>query len=495
MPLVLLLLLPIVLPRGRPPAMARLLATLLPHQEAGLAWCRPRERQGCILADDMGLGKTVMSCALLVAQPAPTLIIAPLALLAQWQAEIAKHTEGLTTVIYHGPQRAQLLPRVATADVVITTPHTIMGDFRARRHEFCQRFERLIVDEAHKLKNIKTSSHACIYTVFRETPRKLLLTGTPVCNNINDVVALLMLLNVEPYNTGDYWHGMHVDERITTIMELKPRFLLHRTKEDTIKQSLQPINIQTVKLDLQNQQQKQKYTKLFRTKFSCKLEKILRMRQCMNDVKLVKNVPEDAEETTATDSAALWERLSEEVAEKVMKIQRILDKIPAGDKVVVFSQWTSMLEILAALIELPHVLYHGGLETSTKTAVLDRFKTDPAVKILFITLKCGGCGLNLNVANHAIIVEPYFNHAEERQAIDRIYRLGQTKEVFVYKLRITATVENWMRQLQSVKFSLANLVLRDQGSAAEIKNNRERTSKMFAFFINQEGEFADELDI
>jgi non-specific serine/threonine protein kinase len=478
--------------------MVQLISSLLPHQEYGLNWCLKREENGCILADDMGLGKTVTSCALMVSNHVKTIIIVPVALLEQWDAEISKHTDGLSTFIYHGDNRNKMAQESQESqesldfqdyDIVITTIHTIISDFKKGIIEIYKNFDRIIIDEAHKLKNYKSVSHMIISTVFRRTQYKLLLTGTPICNNIGDLISLIILLNMSPYNNLDYWRYMPIEEKICLIEENKNEFVLHRTKADILKSTLPDIKINTVKLSLTNNLQSKTYNNLKKKQHSFKLLKILRMRQCLNEIKLIND-------NDCTDTNEISNEIRDVLCEKIIKVQSIIQQVPNNEKIVIFSQWKTMLDILSEFIDIPYVIYHGGMNMKEKNETLEKFKTCPDTRILLITLKCGGCGLNLNVANHAIIVEPYYNHSEERQAIDRIYRIGQTKKVFINKLCISNSVENWMRQLQSSKLCLSGMILQNKGTSDDIEKNLMRTKKMFEFFVDECGDENDEdLDI
>lgn len=449
--------------------MPRLLATLMPHQEEGVKWCLEKEEAGCILADDMGLGKTVTSCALMASNFVRTLIIVPLALLSQWASEIERHTSGISVGVYHGGKRELL-----NTDVTLTTTHIVLADFKKGDAGKYSCFDRVIIDEAHKLKNYNTHGHMVISTIFSRTRYKVLLTGTPICNSINDLISLVLLLNRSPYNDADYWKGLTVSERIDEITEFKNELLLHRTKDTILKQTLPTININSVKLPLGK---KKVYRNIAETEFGCKLIKILRMRQALNDVGLIN-----------LEELALKGDIGPEISEKITQLRSILDNVPRGDKVVVFSQWACMLDILALANPETHLMYTGKVNMAEKTKVLEEFKTNPEIKVLYITLKCGGCGLNLNVANHAIIVEPYFNHAEEKQAIDRIYRIGQEKQVFVHKLSVSSSIESWMKQLQSTKLSMANMILKNTGTSEDIMENMDKTRKMFQFFVDGVGD-------
>lgn len=445
----------------------QLLATLMPHQEEGVKWCLEREEVGCILADDMGLGKTVTSCTILVSNFVRTIIIVPLALLSQWASEIGRHTSGISVSIYHGGKR-ELMP----SDVVLTTTHTIISDFKKGDAEKYSCFDRVIIDEAHKLKNYATHGHMMISTIFHRTMYKLLLTGTPICNSINDLISLIILLNRSPYNDLEYWKGLSVSEKLDEITDIKKELLLHRTKDTILKETLPSINISSVKIPLGK---KKVYRNIADMSFGCKLLKILRMRQALNYVGLINLEELDLSHRT-------------EINEKIIQVREILDNVPTGDKVVVFSQWACMLDILALANPESHLMYTGKVNMAEKTKVLEEFKTNPDIKVLYITLKCGGCGLNLNVANHAIIVEPYFNIAEEKQAVDRIYRIGQEKQVFVHKLSVSSSIESWMKQLQNTKLSVSNMILKNTGTSEDVMENMDKTSKMFQFFVDGIGE-------
>jgi SNF2 family DNA or RNA helicase len=209
-----------------------------------------------------------------------------------------------------------------------------------------------------------------------------------------------------------------------------------------------------------------------------KIQKIIKLRQCANEAKLIK-YEEGAEVEVIT-----------EMSDKLRMIQDIIRDIPEGEKVVIFSQWLEMLKLLQSNIDETSVIYHGKMKKHEKDQVIEDFKKDPEIKLLFITLKAGSVGLNLNIANNAILVEPYFNAAEENQAMTRVFRIGQTKDVKVYKLQMSNSVENWMKQLQQIKTKITDMVLDGVGSADDIKAEMENKIKMSARFIDND--FSDD---
>lgn len=458
--------------------MAALLAKLLPHQEIGAEWCLEKEVAGCILADDMGLGKTVTTCAVLVRNPVRTLIVAPLALLGQWKDEIAKHTEGLETVVYWGANRKKTV--ISEADVVITNPETVMG-----RSEVFSGFSRLVVDEAHVLRNQKSKLHTVMSNLFcgDTNVRKILLTGTPICNKTADLIALVTLLNLGEYSEPEFWKRIHITKEIEALKNIRVNAILRRTKEEIMANALPNKEIRDVPINLDNSAVYSKeYNRLQKKQIKPVIAKILRLRQCVNQISLVhKSIAADPDA-----NLEYGDDLPTEISAKLTYIRETIAAVPAADKIVIFSQWTGMLDHInrvCAECDTSAAMYHGKMGAGAKREALDAFRTDENVRVLLISLRAGGCGLNLCVANHVIITEPYFNAAEEKQAIDRVYRIGQTKNVVVHRLYVPNTVESWMLQLHKMKTTISSSVLRTEGNteviAEEIMHEKDAKKEMF----------------
>jgi SNF2 family DNA or RNA helicase len=431
-----------------------LTATLLPHQVIGRDWCLEREEGGCVLADDMGLGKTVTSIAVMCAAAARTLIVLPLALVAQWKKEIAKHASGAGVVEYTGAKRRGLIGSEAweMADVVLTTYGTILSDFKKGKLEYLVegRFGRLILDEAHKVKNFKKGkTHVALRKICRDgdIPRRLFLTGTPICNSETDLISLLKLTR-----------------RRGRLDDLAREFVLYRTKEELLADKLPPISVVDVGRPLDEGSRQSHYHKWARTNLGgMPLLEILRMRQSADDTRLL---PEEfREEADEEEHEVEVEDDSEKEADagsasissaKIAELRDIIARIPAGDKVVIFSQWVKMLECAKAVLGCESALmYHGGMTAREKARAVELFEDDEEKRFMLVSLKAGGFGLNLCMANHVVILEPYFTYADEKQAIDRVFRIGQTKPVFVHKLWAEGSIENWVRDLQERKRLLA----------------------------------------
>lgn len=444
--------------------MAHLTATLLSHQEEALEWCLMREKGGCILADDMGLGKTVTTCAVMCARVVPTLIIAPLALLDQWKSEIEKHANGLMPMIYQGAKR--IFPAmVIDTTVVITNPETVLSDFKKGRVNAYTQFERIVLDEAHVFRNPKSKIFLAMKEIFSEHEcNKILLTGTPVCNKSEDLITMITLLNLDPYSNTCFWDCLSIEDKITHLQEIRKNYMLRRTKEDILGSKLPKKEIITVPINLEESEMYlQEYTQLKQQHIKPVILKIMRLRQCVNDISLISDE-------------------YDEISAKLQYIKKTIASLPAGDKIVIFSQWTTMLHHIQKYIASEETLmYHGKMTTEEKNNALTRFKTDPSARVMLMSLRSGSCGLNLCVANHVVIVEPYFNAAEEKQAIDRVYRIGQTKDVYVHKLYVPNTVESWIHGIQSYKDCVCDSILDDQpvSTIAEKKNSKKESFDKF----------------
>jgi superfamily II DNA or RNA helicase len=448
------------------PAPAHFPATLRPYQQEGLGWLQflRRYRLGGILADDMGLGKTVQTLAHLAMEKAqerlrkPSLIVAPVSVLGNWQQEIRRFTPELKLLILHGAKRKDLFAGIDEADIIITGYPLLQLDSEILlAREFCF----LILDEAQTIKNPR----AKVSQVARalRAQHRLCLTGTPMENHLGELWSLFDfvqpgLLGEERqfqrhYRTpiekgGDTHRARALSRRIAP-------FLLRRTK-DAVAQDLPPkIHIvETIVLDeiqrdfydgirlamhrrvretIQNQG-------LARSHITV-LDALLKLRQACCDPRLV-----NADAQTRAIPSAKLDWLSTVLPELIAEGRRIL----------LFSQFTSMLrliETVVAELSIPYSVLTG--ETQNRTTLIERFQAG-AVPLFLISLKAGGTGLNLTAADTVIHYDPWWNPAAEAQATDRAHRIGQDKPVFVYKLIAQGTVEEKIMQLQADKHALVS---------------------------------------
>ncbi|MEN2788156.1 DEAD/DEAH box helicase [Sphingomonas oligophenolica] len=440
-------------------------AVLRPYQAHGVAWLDLLRESGLggILADDMGLGKTVQILALLALEKArgacadPSLIVAPTSLMANWFNEARKFAPDLKVLILHGATRQQSFADIADYDVVLTTYPLI-----ARDHEtlLARTWHMAILDEAQTIKNPNAATTRWLRTVAAR--HRFCLSGTPMENHLGELWSLMSFVNpgylgdkaafARNWRTpiekrGDAGRSMALTRRV------KP-FLLRRTKAEVATEL--PPKTEIVETVLLEGKQRDLYDSI-RVSMSAKVQKaikdrglakshiivleaLLKLRQVCCDPKLLK-----LDDGIDRPSAKL-ERLMEMVDELLSE----------GRKILVFSQFTSMLALVQARFDAASIDYSllTG-DTRDRPGAIDRFQSG-ACDVFLVSLKAGGVGLNLTMADTVIIFDPWWNPAVEEQAIDRAHRIGQNKSVFVYRLVAAGTIEEKMGELKARKRALAD---------------------------------------
>ncbi|KOC64565.1 Transcription termination factor 2 [Habropoda laboriosa] len=592
---------------------------LMPHQQHALAWLIWREQQrppGGVLADDMGLGKTLTMISLIVASIAKmklkemedcsddewmdndkplrhkggTLVACPASLLSQWEKEINQRCKcGMLTVeVYHGINREHVPKRLARKDVVITTYNILSREFKSNSTLYKIHWERVILDEAHIIRNHK--SQACQAVCGLLARKRWALTGTPIQNSELDLYSVLKFLKCSPFDNLQVWKRW-VDnknaagcQRLATVMKT---LMLRRTKQELQVngrlESLPEKFIEEifVKLDSQEQLVYEKVLVYSRTLFAQFLAQraekdhmvdlnsgrydkpsflsnpnkntqftkaqnkllslhadvkaheilvlLLRLRQiCVHpslihsmldqnvmketeimeieNVDLVSqignitledsenNLEENNEEEigvdrrvatnllTSKNSVFKPDRISSKLKMVFHKVEEILQQ---NDKMIIVSQWTSTLHIIASYLSLIHgatfSMFTGNVPIKDRQGVMDSFNTpnsDP--KILLLSLTAGGVGLNLVGANHLLLIDVHWNPQLEVQAQDRIYRFGQRKNVFIYKFICKDTIEERIKQLQERKLNIAQNVLSGDKNSTVSKLTLNDLKSLFA---------------
>ena len=451
-------------------------ASLRDYQREGLSWLQNLMQigMGGILADDMGLGKTLQTLAHILCEKNahrlqhPALIIMPTSLIANWQDEAARFTPQLKVLTLHGQQRQTLITQIAEADIVISTYALLSRD---SEHLLAHEWHLLILDEAQTIKNPSSKAAICVSQL--RAHQRLCLTGTPLENNLSELWSLFNFLMpgwlgdsksfTRQYRTpieknADEQRLLHLQGR------LKP-FILRRTKQQVAQELPSKTEI-TQYIDLTGVQRDRYETlrlamdKKVRDEIQrvglgrshiVVLEALLRLRQVCCDLRLLST--EDAQQYTSQASA------------KMLYLIEMLRTFTAkGRRILVFSQFTSMLILIADELnsaEIPFVQLTG--QTRDRRTPVQRFQAEE-VPVFLISLKAGGVGLNLTAADTVVHVDPWWNPASEIQASDRAYRIGQTKPVFIYKLIARGSVEEKIQHLQRRKSELASSIL-DGGSS------------------------------
>ncbi|HET7435795.1 MAG TPA: SNF2-related protein [Thermoanaerobaculia bacterium] len=450
-------------PRPEPPTLQ---AELRPYQRAGLGWMhflRDTGLGGC-LADDMGLGKTVQTLALLEELRAggstrPSLVVAPRSLLFNWAAEAKKFAPQLRVVQHHGTDREQNV--FDDCDVVLTTYATMRLDVgRLAETEF----EYVILDEAQAIKN--ATSQVAKAVRLLKSKHRLALSGTPIENHLGELWSLFEFLNpgllgpVRMFNRTFAAKNVTPDRREALARALRP-LILRRTKEQVAPELPERIE-QTLFCELEGKQlelynelrdhyraallKKVRTTGVDKSRMQI-LEALLRLRQAACDPALI-------DEHTEASSAKI-ELLMEELR----------DVLDSGHRALVFSQFTSFLDIVRGALEhekIEHLYLDGA--TRDRQSLVEQFQSADGPPLFLISLKAGGLGLNLTNADYIFLLDPWWNPAVEAQAIDRAHRIGRQKPVVAYRLIARDTVEEKILELQAKKRELAESIISEDNS-------------------------------
>jgi superfamily II DNA or RNA helicase len=437
------------------PLPADLTAELRPYQREGFRWLAflGRAGLGALLADDMGLGKTLQAlCAL----HGRTLVVAPTSLLGNWEEEIARFRPALRASVYHGAGRAL----DEEADVTLST-YTLLR--RDRDVLAAVAWDTLVLDEAQAIKNPESQVAQAAFALTGA--RRITLTGTPVENRLDELWSQLHFLNpgllggrsdfderyARPIAAGDAAVAEHLRARIRPFVlrrkkaevapELPPRTedVLHAALSDE-ERAVYDALAASVRAEVLEQLQRPGGV-------MAALELLLRLRQACCHPRLLPG--------QTLDRSAKLELL----------VDRLETTAAEGHKALVFSQWTSLLDLLEPRLREAGLAF-ARLDGATRdrTGVVASFQAASGPPVFLISLKAGGTGLNLTAADHVFLLDPWWNPAVEEQAADRAHRIGQDKPVFVYRLVAAGTVEERILALQAKKRALADSAL--AGAAA-----------------------------
>ena len=460
--------------RFRPlPTPAGMTYELFAFQERGHGWLRLLGDLGVggILADDMGLGKTVQAIAMLVSERedglagGPTLVVCPMSVVKQWGAEIARFAPGLRVHVHHGPERlgpAALARAAETHDVVVTSYDLATRDADALA---AVAWDRLILDEAQDVKNPATKRHRALRRL--RARRRLAMTGTPIENRLGELWAIMDLVNPGLLGSREWfdrtfarpvelWHDEGALERLRAVTA---PFVLRREKDaPEVELELPPITIEKDWCTLTVEQ-----ASLYRATVDRWLPRIEAHEDrfgrrgavlaMLGHLKQVCNHPE----MLVATGAPLDGRSG-----KLERLVELLREVPAGDKSLVFTQYPGFDRLVPHLAERLGVevgFFHGRLNARQRTELLDAFAREDGPRVLVISIRAGGRGLNLPAANHVFHFDRWWNPAVEQQATDRAHRFGQRKHVYVHSLICSGTLEERIDALLDSKRELAEKVI------------------------------------
>lgn len=447
-------------------------ATLRPYQEEGIVWLyqRCQEEGAALLADDMGLGKTLQTLAVLALRHAqqdgkrPSLVVCPTSLLGNWADEAARWTPELAVHVMHGSGRAEAWEQMQNVDFLITSYALLARDLQ---HYRALDLEVLVIDEASVIRNPDTQAAKAL----RQLPARarLALTGTPIENAVRDLWSLYSFLLPGYLGSREDFKqryelalaGQQPDENAMRRLRLRVEpFMLRRTKAKVAKDL--PQKLEQVMWCDPSPLQKKTYAEILRQGASKvdaleggkarmqMLTVLLRLRQASCDLRLLGHDP--ADEALEVFSAKL-----------AMLLELLEEAKRGGHRVLVFSQFTTMLGLIREALDKVGISYaylDGG--TRDRASEVKKFQQANGPDTFLISLKAGGYGLNLTAADTVVHFDPWWNPAVEAQATDRAYRIGQTRPVTVYKLITRGTVEEKILRLQEKKWGLIGAAIGDE---------------------------------
>lgn len=448
---------------------------LRPYQTAGFQWLNYLHEVGWggILADDMGLGKTVQALSFLQHYHEAhdgemrALVVCPTTLIYNWENEIKKFTPSLEYYIHHGPLRSRSFEELNKHHVIITTYGTLRSDIKT----FVQiKLDYVILDESQAIKN--PTSKITKAASLLNAKHRLCMSGTPLQNNTFDIYAQMNFLNPGMLGSVEFFRqefAIPIDkfgeaEQKDHLKKILYPFILRRTKEQVAKDL--PDKTETVLFcEMEDEQRRiyDAYRNDYRAKIMGTIEEqgihksqltilqgLMKLRQICDSPAILN------EEEKLPNHSIKLEELAREITESI-----------GNHKALIFSQFLGMLALVREkLTELgvKFEYFDGSTSAPDREKAIQAFQNNDETRVFLISLKAGGVGLNLTAADYVYIVDPWWNPAVEQQAIDRTHRIGQTKNIFAYRMICKDTIEDKIMQLQEKKRMLAKELIADDAT-------------------------------
>ena len=447
---------------------------LRPYQTSGYHWLNYLNDVGWggILADDMGLGKTVQALTMLRHYKEENgglkaMVICPTTLIYNWENEIKKFTPELTYRIHHGSIRTRNTEELVQSNIIITTYGTLRSDIQVFSKIL---FDYVILDESQAIKNpgSKVAKAACLLTA----KNRLCMSGTPLQNNTFDIFAQMNFLNPGLLGSMEFFRNefaIPIDkfgepEQKDHLRKLLHPFILRRTKEQVAKDL--PEKMETILFCEMEDEQRNVY-EAYRNAYRDKilgvidnqgigksqltiLQGLMKLRQICDSPTILN------EEEKYPNHSIKLDELTREITENI-----------GEHKALIFSQFLGMLALIKEKLKENNVVFEyfdGSTSPMERQRAILNFQGSDECRVFLISLKAGGVGLNLTAADYVYIVDPWWNPAVELQAIDRTHRIGQTKNIFAYRMICKDTIEDKILQLQERKRILAKELIADDPS-------------------------------
>lgn len=488
----------------RIPIPAGVTASLREYQRRGVDWMYWMARQGlgAVLADDMGLGKTLQLLALeaaerdsserepttaesagqVVEKVGPSLVIAPTSVVGNWAREAKKFTPHLKILVHHGTERKkdqEFLGTVTDYDIVITSYGVASRDYQLLGQ---QHWHRVTLDEAQHIKNSSTKISKAVRSLPAD--HRMALTGTPVENRLLELRAILDFCNPGILGSVSFFkHHFSKPIEVTgdekkqeQLRNLTAPFILRRLKSDPAIIGDFPEKTETViTVDL-TKEQAALYT-AYVNDLTTQLEQaegIGRRGLVLASLTKIKQICNHPAHFLGDGSPML--RGNHHRSGKVEELMQIVENArDHGEKVLIFTQYKAFGDMLTPYLsdyygqKIPFL--HGGVSKSGRDIMVQQFQAPDGAPAMVLSLKAGGTGLNLTAANIVVHMDRWWNPAVENQATDRAYRIGQDKNVFVYKLITAGTVEERIHDIISGKSELAAaMIAQGEGWLTELSD-------------------------
>lgn len=474
---------------GTVPPPPELRAVLRPYQLAGFHWLLFLNEAGWggILADDMGLGKTVQALAFFQHYKnrnadAKFMVVCPTTLMYNWENEIKKFTPQLKYMIHHGTKRSISPKAFEPYDIVITTYGTMRSDIKTFREIF---FDYVVLDESQSIKN--PQSQVARASLLLNCKNRLALSGTPVQNNTFDLYSQMNFLNPGMLGSREFFmneFATPIDKFQETevkeqLKKLTYPFLLRRTKEQVARDL--PEKTETIlycEMDEGQRKIYDAYRNMYRSQILGMIEERGIERSKMHILQGLTKLRQICDSPAILNEEEKFPNYSV----KLDELMREITENVGNHKALVFSQFLGMLALIREKLEkenIPYVYFDGSTSSIERERAIQEFQNNETCRVFLISLKAGGIGLNLTAADYVYIVDPWWNPAVEQQAIDRTHRIGQTKNIFAYRLICKETVEEKMLQLQERKRALATELVSEDNALLK-KLTREDIAFLFS---------------
>src|SRR5258706_960533 len=420
----------------------------------------------------MGLGKTIQSLSFLHHYKTEhgkvrALVVCPTTLMFNWENEIKKFTPSLTWYIHHGSTRSQQLSLYENADIVITTYGTLRSDIQ---HFAATNFDYVILDESQAIKN--PQSKVTKAASLLNAKNRLCMSGTPLQNNTFDMYAQMNFLNPGMLGSMEFFRqefAIPIDkfgekEQKDHLRKLLYPFILRRTKEQVAK-DLPEKSEMILFCEMEEEQRNiyDAYRNDYRNQILGTIEtqgiqkSQLTILQGLMKLRQICDSPAILNEQEKFENHSIkLDELAREITENI-----------GNHKALIFSQFLGMLALIKAKLEelgIKYEYFDGSTSAPDREKAIQSFQNNDEVRVFLISLKAGGVGLNLTAADYVYIVDPWWNPAVEQQAIDRTHRIGQTKNIFAYRMICKDTIEDKIIQLQERKRILAKELIADDSS-------------------------------